>query len=542
MSPSPRWKKITLAVVASAVFAEMLLQVGAVVIWARQSASSEPAYPADARVVLCVGDSFTFGLGADSPAGVYPAQLEQRLRDSGGSRWHVANGGYPGRTARDLLEHLDYQLALYQPELVYILVGLNDQWRRPPLLELDRDPSAAVADAAGFDWKLRTALLAQWVWGRIVGADDSGRMIALAAEGGFAVAGSAGGHSVSGDGGVVSATERSKAMAEAASLRSKAFAAELEGNLRESENLLHAAVELDAALDPIDPDGMSANYQLLSGVKSKLGQPREAVGYLQKLERLFELSPSGVVAERLMIALQAANEGERCVDLGRELSARFPDNGGIWWVFGWQSFQAGMVDEGIEALKRSVKLTTESGRPLVSRLCNLAIAWRERDRVRALVCLVGAHAAGGAPDRIARLLRNGGYDRAELMACFEQTRIDETAQAELLAMLEHAEDRGGLEEIAETYEGHLRQLVARCREAGADPVLVGYPFRMRLDSSRARIAGEQSIRSLVVDPEFTRRLKLGEDLFAGDNHPNTAGYGIIADRVCADVMAHAGER
>jgi hypothetical protein len=44
-----------------------------------RTADGAPLRPDD-RVVLCVGDSFTFGMGASSPSRAYPARLETRLQ------------------------------------------------------------------------------------------------------------------------------------------------------------------------------------------------------------------------------------------------------------------------------------------------------------------------------------------------------------------------------------------------------------------------------------------------------------------------------
>src|SRR4051812_37239704 len=81
---------------------EVLLQAGALaasVMYRHDAAAAPPREP----VVLCLGDSFTYGLGASDPAKSYPRQLETLLHQRG-LEWRVVNGGWPGRNSRDLLQ------------------------------------------------------------------------------------------------------------------------------------------------------------------------------------------------------------------------------------------------------------------------------------------------------------------------------------------------------------------------------------------------------------------------------------------------------
>lgn len=77
-------------------------------------------------VVLGVGDSVAFGVGAESPAppGGYLERL-QGLLETG----VVRNHGIPGATSVDLLAQLDGFLAAERPELTIIMIGINDAIR-----------------------------------------------------------------------------------------------------------------------------------------------------------------------------------------------------------------------------------------------------------------------------------------------------------------------------------------------------------------------------------------------------------------------------
>jgi lysophospholipase L1-like esterase len=85
-----------------------------------------PQHPGKIRVA-CVGDSITFGYGAEKGFS-YPSQLQKLL----GSGWDVQNFGVAGRT---LLRQGDYpywreaaftNAKEFQPDVVIILLGTND--------------------------------------------------------------------------------------------------------------------------------------------------------------------------------------------------------------------------------------------------------------------------------------------------------------------------------------------------------------------------------------------------------------------------------
>lgn len=76
---------VVLGIVAGLLLCETSLQVAAFVTWrhARQlGAITHPEHSGAERIVVCVGDSNTFGIGASAPHLSYPAQLERELNAS----------------------------------------------------------------------------------------------------------------------------------------------------------------------------------------------------------------------------------------------------------------------------------------------------------------------------------------------------------------------------------------------------------------------------------------------------------------------------
>ena len=134
--------------------AELGLQVGSLVVWWQASGDEAADATGDARV-LCVGDSFTYGVGAGREDS-YPAQLQQVLdEEGGGDRWSVINAGFPGRNSAELLQRLPALLREHDPQYVCVLVGTNDQWSRS---EWELAIPALDAEGPEDGWQLRFRL------------------------------------------------------------------------------------------------------------------------------------------------------------------------------------------------------------------------------------------------------------------------------------------------------------------------------------------------------------------------------------------------
>lgn len=77
--------------------------------------------------ILCLGDSWTFGLGAEKGHS-YPSQLERMLNADNPDSVVVYNGGWPGATSSKVFENLEQDLQKYSPHILIILIGGNDKY------------------------------------------------------------------------------------------------------------------------------------------------------------------------------------------------------------------------------------------------------------------------------------------------------------------------------------------------------------------------------------------------------------------------------
>jgi acyl-CoA thioesterase I len=75
---------------------------------------------------LALGDSYTIGTGASSEAHNYPSILAGRLTEATGSKVGLTNPAVNGFTTQDLIANELGYLTRPKPQLVSILIGVND--------------------------------------------------------------------------------------------------------------------------------------------------------------------------------------------------------------------------------------------------------------------------------------------------------------------------------------------------------------------------------------------------------------------------------
>lgn len=85
----------------------------------------------DARVsttqVLCVGDSYTYGVYVDR-ALTYPSQLQAELERLSGRPYSVVNAGMPGQNTAMMRRRLTNLIEQHHPQIVIALGGVNNAW------------------------------------------------------------------------------------------------------------------------------------------------------------------------------------------------------------------------------------------------------------------------------------------------------------------------------------------------------------------------------------------------------------------------------
>jgi lysophospholipase L1-like esterase len=412
-------RRAAILTLATLVLLELVLQLGASVL-AWTHGRGPGAGGSGGRVVLCVGDSFTYGLGASNPERTsYPAQLEAQLEAGAPAAWRVVNGGHPGRDSRGLLERIDAQLAAFRPERVVILVGLNDRWRQPERLDLGATPAAARAAGEGFRLEWRTRRLMLWALGKLRPEPGGGELGGVAA---FVPA------------------------------------------LAADDPWRRAPIEAGPVASP---EALAAEVRALP--------PRPTASWLPRLglaARELATSDPGAAVGAAVRAFLLTGDAER---FGAELGAAPALD------------DPALLDRTLDALG------LERGpREAVTAAFAGALGWRQADGV-------WLHPASGRQAALVtpRWLEFG----PELLAAFE------------------------------THRFHLEQVIARCRAAGAEPLLLGYPNRVSFpDQLFDAIAEATGVAFAPTVERFEAELG-GRDaatLFVADGHCNDAGYALLA--------------
>jgi lysophospholipase L1-like esterase len=75
---------------------------------------------------LALGDSYTIGTGASSPAHSWPSIIAERLTEQTGRQVELTNPAVNGFTTLDLISKELPQVRRLKPDLVTILIGVND--------------------------------------------------------------------------------------------------------------------------------------------------------------------------------------------------------------------------------------------------------------------------------------------------------------------------------------------------------------------------------------------------------------------------------
>ncbi|MFH1778048.1 MAG: GDSL-type esterase/lipase family protein [Candidatus Omnitrophota bacterium] len=121
--------------------------------------------------ILCLGDSFTYGLGADQEYS-YPAQLEKLLNYNNPERkFQVFYLGINGLSSSIVANNLRTNIEKYRPNILLILTGANDHWNlhQSNILEVlnDKKINQRVIKIKKFLYNFKTFRLIQTVADKI---------------------------------------------------------------------------------------------------------------------------------------------------------------------------------------------------------------------------------------------------------------------------------------------------------------------------------------------------------------------------------------
>jgi lysophospholipase L1-like esterase/tetratricopeptide (TPR) repeat protein len=523
-----RTRQVLLLVLASAVLLEVVLQVGALAVWWAHSRPA-PAGTSDRTTVLCVGDSYTFGVGASAPSNSYPAVLERLLRSTHGDSIDVANCGRPGQDSRDVLLGLDQQLQRFRPAVVCILVGCNDAWNHPKRHELP--PAVPAADATGpgsnasgatvrppFHWRWRTRRLFLWLFGNLeqMAPHDPGGGAPTASAPVLSAAGAADSE-IDDSGSPLDRGWRRAARNDWAGALA-AFRSGLSDG-RTEPDLLGAIVRAHVAL----------------------GEAEQAGAIVEQLERRWSAGQDRRAGEVYLDALNATGRAELALRLAEELAERWPDCMSAWAAVGHHHAVGGDSVIAERALDRAIALIGDrdlSWRAGMMRSC--ARAALERNPQKSAELMVDAFLLDGdlGPALASMRVSAGRLTRAMVERRAAELTLGEQQRAALRHLFDEAFG-GGSDGFLGVLADHLIQAIARCRARGAVPIVLTYPMAHKVEALQ-RGAGQLGVDVVDVRARFDRELlsRSRDELFVVDGHCNDAGYAIVAELVAEVVRKH----
>ncbi len=653
----PWYVQVVVGLAVSLLLLEGALQIASLGAWMYFRRKPAPKVEQDARVVLCVGDSYTYGMGGSGRESSYPSQLQARLRKRTRAPWHVENAGWPGRNSREVLEHLPRLLSLHRPAFVLIMVGANDVWSKPQPSKLDPNGIPRGADSSlrnGYRWRWRTGRLLRLLLGRSRAAasgasnessEDSpeGRRpsaVTSPAKAPPFAPGLPEGSPLVGRWVLRNAPARTEvtiyqngtiAMGSPLLQRVAMIATAAPGELRlwepssdsdlrfkiltgegpmrlagpdgkhyELQPIRQSTRELEvplgrcvppveaAALDPGTPliglwmahpegEGHSEALEIASDGTLSVGprrlrwtmdgsrftavdgpfrasfSVRRSVNGTRVLEDIDSGTLVRLVPRPLQVesAEEASQDGEQSlvskdgkrrgffVDEKSLKAAKAKvdlENGSAegWRAYAWQLFQLGQSVKALEALEAALARAGDDRAFRTRCLVLRANILRGAGTKGYLCAIVEAFSL----DRDPGFLRQAAIDArdaSELDACMTELRLDPAVARLAREEFEKARDT---RDVTRNLASHLETAAELCLRAGAQPILLSYPFPTRPIDQALRLVKTRrdvSVVDLAAPFERIRASEAGAALFAPDGHCNDRGYFEIA-RVVAEEL------
>ena len=508
-----RWAgRLGLGVVIAAVALELVLQAASLVVALRSDRGADVvvADRGSRRVVLCVGDSNTYGAGASTPDGSYPSQLAALLQERDPDRWHVVNGGYPGRNSAELLHELPGLLHRHQPDLVCILIGTNNRWsdarmdEPPPPLD---DPDLARPSR----WRLRWRTGRLWAVLRANLRDPTPEVVAQAETGSDPPSPEDPWESSdapanenppdrSAHPGKPSRTGKTAAE-RAATERDPA----LRHEIREAidlwgEQQIDAAAARTEALRSRATDSADVRArELYLHLLRTQARNEQALEYGQETVELVGPSPTLCrVLAKCAASLHRHDEARRWIELALEAG---PDQAASWSTSAYVARLSGRTEDAIADALQAFALDADE-----------ALLRRQQQQIRA------------SREQLETALAAVSLTDDQVHTAREAFRAGAAGLDRALARLE--ED--------------LRHMVGHVRAAGATPVLLTYASPVIQETTAGvafDVAEDFGLPLVDIAAEMRRLLQdhATDEYFVPDRHPNDAGYAVMA-RMVADTL------
>lgn len=502
-----RLATVLLGIVLALALAEGALQVAALVVRKQARVATGPTPPppqatAAGPVILCVGDSFTYGSGSSSSAMSYPGQLETWLRanDASGRAWVVHNAGWPGRNSSEVARKLRGFLDEVHPDYVCVLVGLNNRWNLRGTDDAEPEEVAAKNVAATTE----DAGTSGWTW----------RLPRL-----FAIVMAA----------VRERTDPDLRQAESTAVAADANAADA------------APADVEAANAPIDVANPLHALEQIRDRRERTADVRPLLETLEQLRpRIRELGDPNAAAA-LVLLLADVNRYKEAEEEGRLAKERYGMSPALANALVKPLSQLGRAEEAIELGRLAVADAPQDADRLRRLAMALRLGHQSEESLTLFTRLYAENQDRGEYEKQLRKLDRGVVASEEkcaaALAGLDLRDADRAAALESLRRVR--DEKGAAPPLEEVLTRDVVRMIELVQSTGARPVLVGYPPSLiALNVTLRRVAAENEIPFVDVEPTFVELLRTEkkERYFVPDGHCNDEGYAVVAEGVGRTVL------
>lgn len=525
-------RKVLLAAIVFFTMLELLLQTGAVF-----ASSTLAASTSNGPSVLCLGDSYTAGVGATSPEQCYPAQLQRQLRLLGHRDITVVNGGCPGKDSAFMMRRLP---GLLSPEtkVLCLLMAFNDTWSQPDLIDAEQLDLETSYEST-FEWQWRTGRLMALCLGfgdnswhrtsdQLAATDPAATVISehslQATEAGFALLQKVG---------IINLNDP------APSITSVPPAA-LQGRINKIEKQLFADKRQAALADVVQlvadfPESASA-YRTLAIIANTPDQLEQSKAALAKLAAM-AAAGDPTSNENQIIALLATGNNELALSAAKAYLKLDPRSLTASMAAQAAAHILGLFNEFCQEAPRTLRLAGQR-MPLQSAAIarHYAEVIHHDDAQKAGQLIVAATLLDGnralTRARVSAVRQTMTWDHFD-QAIDTAPVADEAQRKALRLVLRTAfEDDGSSAPWAATMRQHMLGIGRLCAERGIELVILDYPFpHPELERIQHEVADDLSATLVSVRAHFDQELETRKktELFVRNGHCNDTGYSIMAE-------------
>jgi lysophospholipase L1-like esterase len=515
-----RWLAFTsFVLVTTAALIELLLQAGAYAVYLANRKDVVPFTRAE-RTVLCVGDSWTHGMGtSDAAVHSYPAVLQSLLCDRTNQQWSVINGGQSGQNSRDVLIRLASQIDAGKPKVVCVLVARNDQWSNPD--EVPRGEGEQPFATYRFRWRLPRLLA--WTKDSLFPPPV---FIPVRKEGeAWAIK-------------TASWPASPKGTTYPVGMSSAGTNAKQLGWKLDAEGSATLALEqfrITHAEAPEDPQTRA----MLAVLTLKCGMSEESELHASWLKQKFDQSPDYFYGRALLDYFSFAGKADDQFKLAKQLLLLFPEDPLLWYQRGEAEFRLGLKLEAKASLQQCVQRWDYA--PAYTMLFKVAM-YDDRDPVAAADTILRAYIAtndhSAAASMLGTMLEAKNLDGGVLLAQADALVCGLDVKDRIRALIAEALHRRDGKSAERVLLVHLKRIADLVRSKGAVPVFLDYPIMAPLQHCLRESAYDDAVAFIDVKAMWEARVPEARraQLRSPDGHVNDEGYRIMAECVADGLM------